>query len=336
MHSKLNVLVTALPILPFINNYQSIFTEHGIHVTTPDFEIKESISEDKLSRILVDMDGILCGDDKLTKRVLEQAKHLKVISKWGSGIDSIDSKAAAQLGIKVFRVKDIFSSPVADTVLAYLLLFSRKIVQKDQSIRAGHWYKTKSLSLGEQSLGVIGVGHIGQGVIRRAASFGMTLYGCDVKPISKTFLQQTGLKVVPLEKLLSKSNFISLNCDLNKTTYHIISEATLKLMQPSAYIINTARGALIDESALIRALQEHRIAGAALDVFEQEPLPLDSPLRKLENVCLSPHNSNASPTTFKKVDEVSIHNLLIGLERIKQINTSISKHSEQVVPLMNP
>lgn len=305
--------MTAPPILPSLNNYESVFREHGVDIVTPDFAFKELLTEDELHRSLVDIDGILCGDDQLSKSVIERAKRLKVISKWGTGIDSIDVVAANALGIKVCRVEDAFAAPVADTVLAYILLFSRRIVEKDQIIRAGDWRKVKSFSLNEQSLGVIGVGHIGQAVIRRAAAFGMKLYGCDIRPAPESFLRQTGVEMVKLAELVSKSDYISLNCDLNPTTFHIISEMTLRLMRSNTCVINTARGSLIDETALVCALKEGLIAGAALDVFEKEPLAFDHPLRSLENVWLSPHNSNGSPAVFKRVDKISIHNLLVGL-----------------------
>ncbi len=307
---KQRVLVSAPPILPHLDNYRGLFAKYNIEVLTPDFDLKECLSESDLHRLLKDVDGILCGDDKLSAEVLKKANKLKAISKWGTGIDSIDSVAAEQLGIKVRRVVGVFADPVADSVLTYMLLFSRKVVEKDKLVRAGDWYKVKSFTLREQSLGVIGVGHIGKAVVRRAAAFGMKIYCCDIKTVSQEFLAETGAQQVTLEELLAQADFVSLNCDLNKSSHHLINQNSLKLMKPNAVLINTARGPLVNEAALIQALSTRQIGGAALDVFEVEPLPIDSQLRTFQNVLLSPHNSNGSVDVFNRVDQAAIQNLL--------------------------
>lgn len=320
MSAQYKVLVTAPPILPHVHEYESIFKNANATIVTPDFIVEESLRERELNRLLVDIDGILCGDDFLTESVLKQANKLKVISKWGTGVDSIDLTAAQKLGIKVCRVTDVFAAPVADTVLAYILLFARQIPQKNKVIQQCDWHKVKSFALNELSLGVVGVGHIGQAVLERAAAFGMKLYGCDVNPVDHHFLEKYNIELLSLEDLLKCSDFVSLNCSLNQSTYKLMSKETLGYMKKTAYLINTARGRLVDEQALIQALHNQEIAGAALDVFEVEPLPHDSCLRNLDNVWLSPHNSNGSPAVFRKVDEVSIYNVLEALESEKRIS----------------
>lgn len=313
MSDKLRVLITAPPILPSVPEYLPLLAEVGVEGFVPDFDVIESLSEEELNRLLVDVDGILCGDDAISKAVLEKANKLKVVSKWGTGIDSIDSKAAAELGITVRRVEDAFANPVSDTVLTYILMFARQVIQKHQLVRDGDWRKVKSFSLSEQTLGVIGVGHIGKAVIERARAFGMKVYGCDTKSMSEDYIHHSGIEMVSREQLFSESDFISLNCDLNKTSQHILDADAFKQMKSTACVINTARGSLIDETALVEALQSGQIGGAGLDVFEVEPLPDDSPLCQMDNVWLSPHNSNASPSVFKRVDQVSINNLLSSL-----------------------
>jgi D-3-phosphoglycerate dehydrogenase len=151
---------------------------------------------------------------------------------------------------------------------------------------------------------------VGKAVVRRAVGFGVRVLGNDIVELPKAFVSETGLEVVPREDLLRRSDFVSLNCTLNRTSYHLIDDAALELMKPTAYLINTARGSLIDEKALVRALQAGRIAGAALDVFEQEPLPEDSPLRALDKCLFAPHNSNSSPAAWKRVHENTLKNLL--------------------------
>jgi len=310
---KYRALVTAPPILPKIFNYKNLFDKKSVEIVIPPYEVVECLYENELVELLKNINGILCGDDKITENVLKQAKRLKVISKWGTGIDSIDKDAAENLGIKVLRVKDIFSDPVSDTVLAYILLFARKIIEKNQIVKNNKWKKTESYTLKEKSLGIIGVGHIGKVIAEKAMALGMEVFGNDIREISRNFVGKTGIKMVTLNELLTHSDFVTLHCDLNNTSFHLIGENELKIMKAESVLINTSRGEVIDQSALEDALQNNEISGAALDVFEVEPLPEDNILRKIDNVYLSPHNSNGSPQVFNKVDELSIQNLFTGL-----------------------
>ena len=310
---KYRALVTAPPILPKIFNYKNLFDKKSVEIVVPPYEVVECLYENELVELLKNIDGILCGDDKITENVLKQTKRLKVISKWGTGIDSIDKDAAERLGIKVLRVKDVFSEPVSDTVLAYILLFSRKIIEKNQIVINNKWEKTESHTLKEKSLGIIGVGHIGKVVAQKALALGMKVYGNDIRKISRDYVKNTDIEMVNLNELLTNSDFVTFHCDLNNSSFHLIGEKELKIMKPESVLINTSRGEVIDQSALEDALQNKEISGAALDVFEVEPLPEESILRKMNNVFLSPHNSNGSPQVFNKVDELSIQNLFTGL-----------------------
>jgi len=313
MNYKYRVLVTAPPILPKIYNYKDLFDKKSVEIVVPPYEVVECLYENELIELLKDIDGILCGDDKITENVLKQTKRLKVISKWGTGIDSIDKDAAERLGIKVLRVKDVFSEPVSDTVLAYILLFSRKIIEKNQIVINNKWEKTESHTLKEKSLGIIGVGHIGKVVAQKALALGMKVYGNDIRKISRDYVKNTDIEMVNLNELLTNSDFVTFHCDLNNSSFHLIGEKELKIMKPESVLINTSRGEVIDQSALEDALQNNEISGAALDVFEVEPLPEESILRKMNNVFLSPHNSNGSPSVFNNVDKLSIQNLFDGL-----------------------
>jgi phosphoglycerate dehydrogenase-like enzyme len=160
---------------------------------------------------------------------------------------------------------------------------------------------------------VIGVGNIGKAVTRRARAFDMKIYGTDIVQIDPAFITETGIEMTSLQSLLSYADFISVNCDLNPTSFHLVNSDTLGFVKPTAVLINTARGPLVEEKALIEALQTKRLAGAALDVFEHEPLPADSPLLGMENVLLAPHNSNSSPAAWERVHWSTIRNLLDGL-----------------------
>ena len=306
------VLVTAPYIQPVIDRFRDTFFENQIDVIVP--PVNERLVETELLKLVEDIDGIICGDDQFTENVLKAARKLKVISKWGTGIDSIDREVAKKLGILVYNTPNAFTDPVADTVLGYILSFSRQIPWVDKEMRSGKWKKRTCTALRNQILGVVGVGNIGKAVIRRASSFGMRVLGSDIREISRAFLNDTGTTMLELDELLGESDFISINCDLNPTSYHIIGKRELSLMKPTAYLVNTARGPIVDEEALIRALENGVIAGAALDVFEAEPLPKDSFLRQFENCLLSPHNANSSPDAWERVHKNTIQNLLNGLQ----------------------
>jgi D-3-phosphoglycerate dehydrogenase len=299
-------------MVPVYDEYSTYFNLAGMEVIIP--EVKERLTEGELMKFAGEIDGTISGDDQYSTDVLEaMAPRLKVISKWGTGIDSIDLSAADKFGIKVFNTPDAFTDAVADTVLALILAFARKIPWMDEAMKAGHWEKIPGRALHECSLGVIGVGRIGKAVLQRAKPFGMQLLGNDIVPIDPRFTSETGVRMVDLEALLQESDFVSLNCDLNPSSKELINTTSLSKMRSRAVLINTARGGIVVEEALVAALKEAKIAGAGLDVFEDEPIPADSPLLKMENVLLAPHNANSSPKAWKRVHQNTIRNLFNGL-----------------------
>jgi D-3-phosphoglycerate dehydrogenase len=299
-------------MIPIIDQFRPLLERYGIELMIA--PVSERLNEEELLALAGKFDGALCGDDQYTTRVLEAcAPRLKVISKWGTGIDSIDQQAAARLGIMIGRTPNAFTLPVADTVFGYMLAFVRRQPWMDRAMKQGIWDKIPGRSLSECTLGVIGVGNIGKAVIRRARAFGMHILGNDIVEIAPDFIRENEFQMTSLEDLLHRADFVSLNCDLNPTSYHLMNQRTLAWMKPTAVLINTARGPVVDEPALVQALQNGVIAGAALDVFEKEPLPLDSPLRQMDNVMLAPHNANSSPAAWERVHRNTIRNLLIGL-----------------------
>jgi D-3-phosphoglycerate dehydrogenase len=308
----LAVLLSAPYMLPSLSRFEPLFARFGLDLIVAD--VNERLEEEQLLSFAGKFDGAICGDDRFTAKVIKAcAPRLKVISKWGTGIDSIDQQAAARFDVRVRNTPNAFTLPVADTVMGYILAFARRLHWMDGEMKAGKWQKLPGRALGETTLGVIGIGNIGKAVLRRAKPFGMRLLGNDIVEIPQHFIEETGLEIVSLEDLLAHADFVSLNCDLNPTSQHIINAATLAKMKASAVLINTARGPLIDEPALVAALKSKTIAGAALDVFETEPLPVKSPLCKMDNVMLAPHNANSSPAAWEHVHWNTIRNLLDGL-----------------------
>jgi D-3-phosphoglycerate dehydrogenase len=306
------VLVTAPYIIPLLGRFRPVLEHLGIELLVA--EVCERLEEQDLLQYAGRFDGTMCGDDLYTARVLEACSpRLKVISKWGTGVDSIDADACGRLGIKLFRTPNAFTTPVADSVLGYMLAFARRQPWMDSEMQTGKWVKSAGHALSEHTLGILGVGNIGKAVARRARSFGMRILGTDIVEIDHAFVTETGIEMTDLRTLLSRSDYVSVNCDLNTTSRGLLNAGSLALMKQGAILINTARGPIVDEEALVTALQAGRIAGAALDVFVTEPLPAGSPLRGMDNVMLAPHNANSSPAAWERVHRNTIANLLEGL-----------------------
>ena len=307
------VLISAPYAMPVINVYRKRLEAENCDIIVA--EVNERLEEHELLPIVNDVDGIICGDDRITARVIEAAPRLKVISKWGTGIDSIDVEAAARRNVKVCNTTNAFSEPVADTVLAYILLFARQVARMNADLRANRWQKPQLFSLREETLGVVGVGNCGKAVVRRAVAFGMRVLGNDIVQISPEFLHSAGIEMVSFPALLEQADFVTVHTTLNPTSFHLFNDGAFQQMKPGAYLINTSRGAVVEEAALVRALETGKIAGAALDVFEVEPLPFGSRLRQFDNCWLSPHNANSSPMFADRVHENTIRNLLNELQR---------------------
>ncbi|MBC8098504.1 MAG: phosphoglycerate dehydrogenase, partial [Armatimonadetes bacterium] len=287
------VLVSAPYMQPVIERFRPDLEAHGVELFVP--PVDERFEEADLLAWIADIDGVICGDDRFTRRVLQAAPKLKVISKWGTGIDSIDQVACQEFGIAVRNTTNAFSEPVADTVLGYILSFARNLSSMDSAMKQGVWHKIPGRALRECTLGVVGVGNVGQAVIRRASAFGMRILGADLLPLDPDFCAQYTVIPADFKQVLREADFVSINCDLNPTSLHLMDDLAFASMKRTAILINTARGPIVDEAALVRALQRGMLAGAGLDVFEHEPLPTDSPLRTMPNVLMAPHNSNSSP-----------------------------------------
>ncbi len=308
----IRILVSAPYMIPVWDRFQVIFDELGVDVLLA--EVQERLSEAELLEYAGSIDGVICGDDHFTEKVLKAAApRLRVISKWGTGIDSIDLDAAKRLGVQVLNTPDAFIDAVADSVLGYILAFARSQPWMTEQMKEGEWEKIPGRALSECTLGVVGVGKIGKVVLKRAQAFGMDLLGNDIVEIDSGFITEVGVQMMGFEDFLKQADFISINCDLNPTSRGLIDRKAFRLMQPHAVLINTARGPIVVEEALIEALRDKSIAGAALDVFEEEPLPGESPLRAMDNVLLAPHNANSSPAAWERVHQNTLRNLITGL-----------------------
>jgi len=310
----LKILVSAPYMQPVIDRFRSCFEKKGIELVIP--IVNERMEEEDLLACISEIDGVISGDDRFTATVLKAAPKLKVISKWGTGIDSIDLETCRELGIQVRNTPNAFSIPVADSVIGYILCFCRQIPWMDRDIRRNVWNKIPGRALHECVLGIIGVGNVGKVIAQRAKYFGMKVLGNDIIAMPPEFLAESQIDMVSKEELLNQADFVSLNCDLNTTSHHMMNASMFSRMKPTAIVINTSRGPVIKETDLIKALTEKQIGGAALDVFENEPLAADNPLRTMENVLLAPHNANSSPKAWEAVHHSTIQNLFDVLEGI--------------------
>mgnify|MGYP002628091301 CR=1 FL=1 len=247
------------------------------------------LTEAELLPQLVGIDAVIAGMDPFNAAVLasEEAATLKIISRWGVGIDAVDLQAAARHGIVVANTPGLLNEAVADYAMALLLAVARRIPEGSASLREKRWDAAWGPDLLGKTLGLVGCGGIGQAVAKRARGFEMRLLGCDPQPSDQA--RQLGIEFVPLEQLLAESDFVSLHSALTPETRGLIGQAELRAMKPQAFLINTARGGIIDEEALAKALQDQWIAGAALDVFAVEPLPTDHPFHDVPNLLLTPH-----------------------------------------------
>ncbi len=269
-------------------------------------EVREFAGDPKKFATLVkDVNVLLVHVAPVTKDVMEAAEELRVIGCARGGPVNVDVDAATMMGIPVIYTPGRNAEAVADYTMGLILAMSRNIVKAHVRLKDGVWseefydYRYCGDELSGKTLGLIGLGRVGVEVAKRARAFGMKVISYDPY-VSEAAMTSYGVEKVELDKLLHESDFVSIHARLTTETRHMIGETELKTMKPTAVLVNTARGEIVDEDALVKALREGWIAGAALDVFESEPLPPDHPLLKLENVILTPHIAGASRETVHR------------------------------------
>tara|TARA_B110000459_G_C16617543_1_gene499767 strand:+ start:1484 stop:2419 length:936 start_codon:yes stop_codon:yes gene_type:complete len=310
---KFNILITAFP---FVNEYKrlrKLFINSNFNIKV--VKTTQSLKEKDLLKLVENIDGILCGDDEINEKVLKKANKLKVLSKWGTGIDSIDLEACKKLNIKVYNTPGAFTESVATQALALILNFNRKILQNHNNIQKGIWNKLEGLTLVKKNIGIIGLGNIGLRIAELLVPFNSKVFGNDIKKISKKKLKKFKISFKSKNFIYQKSDIIILATDLNDTTKHLINSKLSKLIKSKPLIINIARGPIIEEKALIFLLQKKIIKGACLDVFEYEPLTKKSKLIKFNNVILTSHNAFNTKDEVNKVHLNTYKNLIIGLKK---------------------
>jgi len=263
-----------------------------------------------------DADGLIVGDAPINRYVIEHLDRCRVISRYGIGVDRIDLQAAAERGIVVCNVPDYCIEEVSTHAVAFLLYLNRRVDTYHRHVRSGQWSPPPAglpARLQEQVLGIVGLGNIGKAVVPKAQGLGLCVLAYDPY-IAEDAAGTLGIELVGLEELLRRSDYVSLHCPLNEETYHLIGQAELGLMKRSAFLINLARGPIVDQRALCQALTSGTIAGAALDVLEQEPPPVSDPLLQLENVLITPHVASWSKQSLSQLRRETARNVVAVLK----------------------
>ena len=270
------------------------------------------MTEDEIMELIHDVDGIILGVDPFGKGVFEQAKKLKVISRYGVGTDNIDKESASERDIPIFRTVGANTEAVADYAFGLMLDLTRKIAFIDRQCRNGNWTKIKTREMNGKVLGLIGFGAIGKAVARRGAGFNMKIMVYDPYANIEE-AKRLGVELVGLKTLYRDSDFISLHVPLVEETTHMINREAFRAMKPSAVVVNTARGGIVDEAALLEALQTGEIAAAGVDVFDVEP-PANPDLMKLDNLLVGAHCAASSIEAIDKMSYMAAENLIHALE----------------------
>ncbi len=305
------ILVTCRQMQVELPQHRNRIESLGYEVLAPDLGDRQQFSAGELVEFSSRLVGIIAGDDELSHEFFESAPRLKAVIRWGIGMDSVDHEAAACRGVTVRNTPGVFGAEVADAAFGYILNLARGHIEVDAAVRRGEWPKVEGVTLAGTRLGIVGFGAIGREIARRGLAFGMDVVSFD--PFVDT--EPAGVSLVGVETLLSTCRFIVLACPLTDQTFHLINAERLALIAPDAYLINVARGPVIAENDLVEALSAGRLAGAGLDVFEVEPLPMDSKLRTFARVVLGAHNASNTREGVARASQTAVDFLLEELTK---------------------
>jgi D-3-phosphoglycerate dehydrogenase / 2-oxoglutarate reductase len=298
----MKVLITCPPMLRSIDRFRPIFAELGVEITTPD--VVQVLSEPELIALVPQFDGWIIGDDPATARVFEAGKsgRLKAAVKWGVGVDNVDFVACDRLGILVSNTPGAFGREVADLAFSYVVALARQSFAVDHAIKRGEWPKPVGVSLAGKTVALVGFGDIGRNIAKRLLLAEMTVLAYDPRADFDSVPKEISLVRWP-ERIV-EAEFIVLACALNSTTFHLVGRDILNRCRGGVRIVNVARGSLIDEAALVEGLKSGHVHSAALDVFEEEPLPKESQLREFASRCV--FGSHNASNTAEAVERTSI------------------------------
>ena len=308
----MRVLISSYHMNLVLKKYLSVLKKNKIKI---DKIIRNpSVKENELIKIIHKYDGVICSDDEFSKKVLLKAKKLKVISKWGTGIDSIDSSFAKKKGIKVFNTPGAFTSGVAQYALGMILNLSRKLLQSDKSLKEGNWKKFQGINIDNKKIGVIGLGNIGSKIIKYLRGFDVVICGNDTNKTKNRLFKQRGVKILSLNKIFNYCDIIVVCVNLNKSSHHLISLKQMMKLDENKILINISRGPVVDNRSLLKAINKKKFQ-IGFDVFEEEPITKKAlSILKKKNSILSSHNAFNTQEDVNFVHDNTIQNLLKGLK----------------------
>lgn len=305
------VLVTCPPMLGMIDEFIPVAAARGIELVPA--AVTQVLSQDELCALLPEFDGWIIGDDPATRRVFETAcaGRLRAAVKWGIGVDNVDFAACKALAIPICNTPNMFGGEVADVAVGYVIGLARQLFAIDRGIRAGGWPKPAGMSLAGKRVALVGFGDIGRSTARRLAAFDMPIVAYD--PGNDDTGGIPGVERAAWPERIGEADFIVFTCSLNAHNRHMLDERVLAMAKPGVQVVNVARGPLIDEQALVRALQSGHVAAAALDVFEVEPLPADSPLRGMPQCIFGSHNGSNTRDAVRRASHEAMEKLFAFL-----------------------
>jgi D-3-phosphoglycerate dehydrogenase len=308
------ILITCPPMLRVLEQFRPLIKKHGAQFTAPD--VVQTLTVPELLELVPEHDGWIIGDDPATREVFERAKagKLKAAVKWGIGVDNVDLKACEDLSIPVTNTPNMFGAEVADLALGYIIALARRTFEIDRGVRAGLWPKPQGISLAGKTVAILGFGDIGRHLVKRALAVGMKVVVYDPFVDAANVLDDVVVATWPQK--LGDADFVVVTCALTPSSEHMINSQTFAAMKPGVRIVNVSRGGIIVESALIEALHNGQVYSAALDVFEQEPLPISSSLLAYPKCVLGSHNASNTSEAVVRTSQIAIEKLFKLIEEV--------------------
>ena len=308
MSAPLKVLVTCPPMLGMIDTFRPIFEKHGVEVTAP--KVVQTLSVEELKEIVPQHDGWIIGDDPANRAVFEAGKagQLKAAVKWGIGVDNVDFAACKDFGIPIINTPNMFGGEVADIAVGYVIALARETFQIDDGVRQGHWPKPRGISLNGKTVALVGMGDIGSNTARRLIASGMSVICYD--PVAQTPADLQHVQRAEWPNRAEEADFIVVTCSLTASSRHMVNGEAFAKAKDGVRVVNVGRGPVIDQLALEAALKSGKVHSAALDVFEVEPLPMDSYLRTHPRCIFGSHNASNTADAVVRTSEIAISNLM--------------------------
>lgn len=303
----MKVLVTCPPMLGMIDSFRPIFKEHKVELTTPD--VVQTLSVDELKKLVPQHDGWIIGDDPATREVFEAGKigHLKAAVKWGIGVDNVDFDACKSLDIPIINTPNMFGGEVADIAMGYVTALARETFQIDQGVRNGQWPKPRGISLSGKVVALVGLGDIGKNAAKRMLASDMKVIAYD--PFAKPSEELASVEIASWPNRVNEADFIVITCALTQSSHHMLNSQVFEQAKDGVRVVNVGRGPILDEEALVVALQKGKVYSAALDVFEVEPLPKESYLRTHPRCIFGSHNASNTADAVERTSRIAIDKL---------------------------